>query len=501
MSRISRLLTAAFFLLLLATCSKPKPAGIPEHLLEIMEANRAIALPPFSDDFAERTDVFLTQGLTSEEDDRISRERSWVALARGQGIRAISSANNPVGSISREDAAKDINFLFDLMKYGYAGYQHFGGDEVFLPIRNSMLERLEKMPGAITGGVLLQEFLVPGLRTAIADNHFQLHDVTLGASGFGARINEEFVLYQGQGGFTTTIKNVAYRLVGATLFGQEVDGILPTLTREGEAAFVFGHVADWGQLGHLGPARMTVHLEAVGSGEELSLDVRLGSMANFGRSDTVLYQYEAKGVPVVVNRTLSEPHLTNSATGRFRESGRSLRGSPVIVLDLRGHSGGVPGPIISWINALTTGSSPSGRAFGTFDLESRTNDNFMRTVPVWTKNIPEASTLPLSNESLIVVLTDNNMASVGDLIVGYLRELENVLFVGTNTRGVILTGGIKRNVLPRSNITVVFGTQLHLRPDFSQFEGVGFLPDLWVPPTESLERVLAFIERYGLAHK
>ena len=84
--------------------------------------------------------------------------------------------------------------------------------------------------------------------------------------------------------------------------------------------------------------------------------------------------------------------------------------------------------------------------------------------------------------------------------MGYLHELENVIFVGTNTQGTIVTGGVARNILPRSNITVIFGTQLHLRPDFSQFEGVGFMPDLWVPPTESLHRVLAFIKRYGLAH-
>jgi len=37
-----------------------------------------------------------------------------------------------------------------------------------------------------------------------------------------------------------------------------------------------------------------------------------------------------------------------------------------------------------------------------------------------------------------------------------------------------------------------------VHPDLSQFEGVGFLPDLWVPPGEALDRVLAFIERYGL---
>jgi len=39
---------------------------------------------------------------------------------------------------------------------------------------------------------------------------------------------------------------------------------------------------------------------------------------------------------------------------------------------------------------------------------------------------------------------------------------------------------------------------MSLRPDLSHFEGIGFMPDLYVPPEESLERVLQFIKRYKL---
>jgi len=93
---------------------------------------------------------------------------------------------------------------------------------------------------------------------------------------------------------------------------------------------------------------------------------------------------------------------------------------------------------------------------------------------------------------------DKRVSSAGDSFVGELRQLENALFVGTNTHGNLLSGGIVRSRLPHSGIDIIFGQELHLRPDLSQFEGVGFLPDLWVPPGEALERVLAFIERYGL---
>jgi len=85
------------------------------------------------------------------------------------------------------------------------------------------------------------------------------------------------------------------------------------------------------------------------------------------------------------------------------------------------------------------------------------------------------------------------------MFVGYLRQLRNVLVVGTNTSGTFLTSNIGMTILPHSGVGIMFGTHLNLRPDLSQFEGVGFMPDLWVPPGESLERVLRFVERYGFA--
>jgi len=104
----------------------------------------------------------------------------------------------------------------------------------------------------------------------------------------------------------------------------------------------------------------------------------------------------------------------------------------------------------------------------------------------------------IPNKNLVIILMDNRTTSAGEVFVGYLRQLENVLFVGANTHGNFVSAAIIRTSLQFSNLDIVFGSQLNLRPDLSQFEGVGFMPDLWVPPGESLERVLAFIERCGL---
>ncbi|MCD5410437.1 MAG: hypothetical protein LRZ93_02115 [Clostridiales bacterium] len=35
-------------------------------------------------------------------------------------------------SVTVEEAIEDVNVLFSLFKFGYAGYQYFSGDKVFL---------------------------------------------------------------------------------------------------------------------------------------------------------------------------------------------------------------------------------------------------------------------------------------------------------------------------------------------------------------------------------
>ncbi|MDD2202244.1 MAG: hypothetical protein PHP20_10610 [Firmicutes bacterium] len=45
-------------------------------------------------------------------------------------------------AISPEDAAAEVDFIFRVFKYGYAGYQYFGGDDAFGAAKARILEEL-----------------------------------------------------------------------------------------------------------------------------------------------------------------------------------------------------------------------------------------------------------------------------------------------------------------------------------------------------------------------
>jgi len=498
MRRVLSLSLIAAASLLLSACSdgaEPEPGaqGIPAELRAIMSANRASALPPLRADFDKAAQRLLTPGLTLEGDLGV---RSDIDGAPGPGG---GTGSDPMGALlSHAQIAEEIDFLFRLLRYAYAGYQYFGGDAVFLPMRDAMLERLAAMPDPLPVFSYLHDILAPALRREIADEHFSIGNVTIGARWHALRMSDEHVLRRDRSGFVVEIDGSLHRVVEtARMDGRAADGILPTITREGEFAHAFGLFAaedDWGARA------LSVLLENDATGERSSIIVDLPRAPNYRpESRPLIYAREESGIAIVESRNLRP--TDSGSNGMFHRQGASLRGARAAVLDLRGNSGGSAELARNWIAGFT-GRRPAGFAFAGFWLRSASNGGGAGRPgfpPAWEPSArPPAGLQTLPNDGLLIVLTDSNTASAGDLFVGYLRELENVLFVGANTAGVLVTGRVISRTLPNSGLPVAFGATLNLRPDFSQFEGVGFLPDLWAPPGESLERALAFVERYGL---
>ena len=96
----------------------------------------------------------------------------------------------------------------------------------------------------------------------------------------------------------------------------------------------------------------------------------------------------------------------------------------------------------------------------------------------------------LPNDTIIFVLIDKNVASSAEWFVEALDTLENVIFVGTNTSGCMLSKQSIRCRLPYSGIEVIYGDAISIG---SIGEGTGFEPDVWVGGNDVLERVVDFI--------
>ena len=503
--------------LLFAACGAPAAQEyppIPEELLEISRRNREAAQPPFHEDFAKIVEGYMPRGLSFERDEEIAEilRRHFVSLPEGSRYRAARPGVDLFVTRAREDLAEEVLFLFDLLRYGYGAYEYFGGDDVFLPRRDAALERLGALAERVSVGRYLREILEPAFRGAIEDNHFQIHDITFGAPPSRAWMSGAYTLYRAEeGALEVAIGDERYRLLGAELRdGTPVEGVLPTLTRDGELAWAFGHFS--GRPQGAEARSLTAFLQNVRTGEMMNYYVVLREAGGLRRSRESLERVwdlrEERGVALLDSAWFP----LGEDFDAFIETGSALRERPAAIIDLRGNSGG-NGRISELWMIEYAGREGWDRMFAEYSMASRAVGELFRH---WDMDIDRyrplappglwpyySATIDLpadaSGEGLLLVLMDSVAGSAGDLFAGFLRQLENAIVVGTNTAGTLVSNGIGRATLPHSGLDIIFGTGLMLRPDLSQFEGVGFLPGLWVPSEEALERALAFLARHGLA--
>ena len=473
---------------------------LPAVLLELMYINRRNALPPQCPYIMERLHYFQTPNLDIETDERIARR-----------IAQIRSENLPAPDfLTHMDVIDEIYFLFEMLRYGYAAYQYFGGDEVFLPLKQSMLDKLTQMENPLCVENYFDELLVPFLGSVIADNHVGIFAHNR-MHRFGVlsllHMNHNLIVRKGDSDFYVDINAVTYRIIEVFHYdGRVIEGILPTLTRDGELAWAFGYVT-YGFRGYR-PERRTIimraALENTITGESRTQNIFMSPVNNANVSHENLFAVREKnGIPILENRRLwpipgDHPVMLTSLPA----TADRLRDEPVLIIDLRGNGGGNNAIVHQWMYRYTGFSQLTPMHSLMTELISHTvNELHRRTFYdldelAWSVPFTAVPQGFIPNENLVIVLMDNNVASSGECFVGYLRQMENTLFVGSNTMGAFLTGNVIQTPLPHSRFDIFFGVSLFARPDLSSFEGIGFAPDLWVPPDESLERVLRFIENH-----
>ena len=73
--------------------------------------------------------------------------------------------------------------------------------------------------------------------------------------------------------------------------------------------------------------------------------------------------------------------------------------------------------------------------------------------------------------------------------------MRNVVLIGTNTGGALLTGNAGLLRLPHSGIAVRIPTMIWMGAELRNLDGIGYFPDFWVHP-DAAENAAAFVRRY-----
>lgn len=453
-----------------ALTSAPEPTPAPDpvdfraFLNGVNAARKAVVTQEEPIDASAYTPDFHEQNHTFTEE-----EMERLTTAHGAGWH-----------LTLEDVLDDVDTFFLLLQTTYGAYYYFGGDEVFLPIRDAVKEELAAIRPLSPGNREdifylwnLEDILYKHLSPVLLDGHFMI-------GRYAPR--DAFAKYM-------------YYVPNLYLDGMEgvenPDYLKPTIGPDGRICYWYA------TLSHNGS-----DLPHTLDGHSLQWQQALWASS----SDAPAFsESEWEGVPVLTSRRMSagreNADADDQSLQRLAGCGEEYAGSPLLIFDMRGNGGGSDRYIMGWFQGWAGTDNPTrgttAHRYSQLSCRIMGNDYYPASrMGTWGGFCREGTWADRSGP--VFVLQDKGVASSGETAVEFFRMAADTLFVGGPTLGCALVPNNQTFYLPHSGLSCYFGTGLSFWETDENRDGVGFLPDLWVEPTEALEAVERLIEYYGL---
>jgi len=494
------LATIAAMMLLLSACNSEVAILTPQTLDEVLDiANHR------------RQDIIRDQDI-----DRI---HALIYGREAPGTDWPWLFDNPwVHFISRDYALEDTRLFFDLMRHYYGAYTYFGGDEVFLPILDNLLETIAQrdyMSASLLAG-MIHSYLSPIVR----DNHFWLYP-----NVFEAR----YLFFTCETPFDRTNNGFRHRDTGkylAEIEGHDIDYALRLTVDESGRFFYTPVLVIPYQRRYIYLVQYTYTCGEYETARLLPTGVMPPS------ADTPPSLTFENGVPVVSLRR-NMPNLIYTPfdgsqgyfpgeADLFLSFAHMLTDEPVIILDLRTNVGGFPTLAESWLYYLTGEIVPTSADFIGFqgmsppeDMSLLPDDWYLWFNPTDTmdefweayaerfgchvpiddyRSLAHNEIRLVPNDTLIILLVDRFSASAAEVFTSKILNMQNTLVIGQNTFGTLLTNSSLPLTLPNTGIPFIMGTSLVVHPYGTWQEGIGYAPDVWVIG-DALAAALAMLEQ------
>ncbi len=443
----------------------PDPVDFREFLDGVNAARKAVMTQEEPIDISAYTPDFHEQNHTFTEE-----EMERLTTAHGAGWH-----------LTLEDVLDDVDTFFLLLQTTYGAYYYFGGDEVFLPIRDAVKEELAaiRLPSTRNWDdtqylcKTLEETLYQHLSPVLVDGHFMI-----GSSA--PRDAFAQYMYYVPGLYLDSVEGA-----------ENPDYIKPTIGPDGRICYWYAALShDGSDL----PDTLDGH----------SLKWQQALWASTSGDAPAFSESEWEGVPVLTSRRMSagweNADADEQALQRLAGCGGEYAGSPLLIFDVRGNPGGMDQYIDSWFRAWTDGKGLMRGAviFRCSQLFCRLH-TFLSSEYIGTYYTLFSSTgMRAERSGPVFVLQDKGTASAGEATVLRFHMAADALTVGGPTSGCYLTANNINLYLPHSGLTCSVGTGINSNETGQNQDGVGFLPDLWVEPTQAMELTQKLIEFYGL---
>ncbi len=407
----------------------------------------------------------------------------------------LSSMPDYTKSIAKEDAIKDVEAMFYLLKNTYAAYGYFGGDEKFNQAKSDILEDIDRYKGEVGNVIQVEE-----LKNIINENLYFVEDChfSIGLSEpyeykkndyvkilFG---NDKLLFNKNENGYYTT-----------TIFGKKY---LKSVEGDNNInAYIYPTISESGEIKYIVAKSESIYAEKVSA--NLELECENGKLE---QKKVELFIYEPIGkskVDEVVETkeygstfVIDVPSLVNGNDYLFYKTAAQANDYENVVIDLRGNVGGFDAAVTQWISTFAGGANVL--QYNNFEILNMNIFNEGNT-SLWSYEYKESEKEDLiPNDIKVYIIVEKGVMSSGESLIMYFRNMENVVLVGTNSKGGVLVGNNRGYTLPNSDIYCYWGETLYLGYSHYIKEGVGTIPDILVPNTkDTLDLTLKMIEYYN----
>ena len=415
-------------------------------------------------------------------------------------------------AIDKTKALQDIDYLFSLLKYGYSGYNYFGGDKKFNLAKKNIINSITHFH---ENSILIEDFIdiIYSNLNFIQDSHFIIGNYNLCnyTKYFSSRKFE----------FQRDINGIYVIIDDEKFYLKEVNDenpmnyIKPSLDEEGKLIYSLGVLSDTKDV-HIS---INLLLESDQSSRNIKVSLFEYKPIYEKYSNSYNY-YEINDTPILDVNALCRIDPKDNTLKNFIEDSKILKEEDLIIIDLRNNIGGNLINIEKWFKGFTgedikkdiieSGlytSTSVDLSRNKFELKESEPESVkfmcLKEISTYEKQKHFPGWSPIEYEEFkaidvdnnIFVLIDKNTSSAAEFFIYYLKKLNNVTLVGTNSNGCMLTGNSNSAHLPNSKIPLHISHKIYMRTDFINMDGLGFQPDLWVKPEQSLDRIIKYLDK------
>ncbi|MBU7027956.1 MAG: hypothetical protein HXS48_13555 [Theionarchaea archaeon] len=417
--------------------------------------------------------------------------------------------------VSSEDAKKDVERLFYLLSHGYCGYGYFKTRGDFDQAKSDILREVET---SSTWSLYDFSEVIHTHLQFIGDGHFVIgaHEYYHHKDFWHSWGTE---IWKTEGEYYFVSDNMQWEIIKINEDNPE-KFMFPSLNPRGEPVYILG------VLSSSSPGTLTLKAEDKhGITHSFNRGLSCSHYDPYvGTEKKIFEEKTISEIPVISVRSFRDAY--HGEMEAFVQTAEKYRGEPYLILDIRGNGGGNSEWPRRWVETFT-GCNPGSYLTYT-KFTSRTtlmgqinywNDtliyhpnnriykgylqeceeelrmfNESHSKPYWSE-LQFYSMQLIPNDTRIIVLTDSDIWSSGELFINFLRQVENVVIVGENTVGATVFGWKTLHQLPHSKLRVRCGCALYYPSDLHCIEEEGLFPDLWVPPSDVLDYVITAIQK------